>query len=469
MIPALCHSAVGYQLINPTRSISLSSTCLDSCPTVENITWNVYRESSEPCPQEFFSSGLPFQYIRKISLLVTNTNHFTMVDDLFLEHSRLWKFEVAYTLRTGRGLSAPYFLIDQCPFNGSCSITPNNGTITTSFTLSCSNWFDENEIKDYSLYIWTPGSSESVMVAFSAASTFQVRLSVGNNSDGLMNLVVYIRDQLDCVTKYDMLPVNVLSDQNGNRNTIGQVIPTLSQEFNQMNHENVQNVILGEFSFHSIKLQTLSLAELIHATNQLTQLSLIIPSTKCYELTKALHSISPKLSYEDIQLAVTLITQCASDVLNVSIRSQTQSLLKKNIIPAINGPLQQRVMLLLDLDLSRSFDLNSMQTANEIQLLTKQILSLLSLSLNIRLHFNETFLLKKLSVFMSLEKYSSSQYRRTLIEPLSPIGSSQANMNLSRAVPISLVDQDGISDSMRSNYDLTEIYSIKWHWNESID
>ncbi|CAF1162745.1 unnamed protein product [Adineta ricciae] len=246
-----------------------------------------------------------------------------MIDDLFLVHSRLWKFEVAYTLRLGCGLSVLYFLLNQCLFNDSFSVTPNNGTITNLCTLSCSDYFHENEIKDYSFYIWTTKSSASVMVAFSAASTFQVRLPVGNNSDSLMNLVVHIRDQLDCVTRYDVLPVNVLSDQNGNLNTIEQVITILSQEFNQMNHKNFKNAILDHhspevnlFSLRSIKLHALSLAELIYAINQLTQLSSIITSTKCYELAKALHSISPKLSYEDIQLAVTLITQCASNVLN---------------------------------------------------------------------------------------------------------------------------------------------------------
>ena len=119
--------------------------------------------------------------------------------------------------------------------------------------------------------------------------------------------------------------------------------------------------------------------------------------------------------------------------------------------------------MLLDLDLSRSFELNSMQIANKMQLQTKQILSLFSSSLNIRLNLNETFLLKKPSVFMSLEKHSSSQNLRTLIEPLSPIGSSQANTSLSRAVSISLIDQDGISNSTQSDYNLTEIYSTKCH------
>ncbi len=44
------------------------------------------------------------------------------------------------------------FILNQSPQNGSCSINPLNGTTTTSFTVSCSKWFDENGIQDYSLY-----------------------------------------------------------------------------------------------------------------------------------------------------------------------------------------------------------------------------------------------------------------------------------------------------------------------------
>jgi hypothetical protein len=44
------------------------------------------------------------------------------------------------------------FMINSPPSNGSCSIYPVNGTITTLFTITCSNWFDEDGIKDYSLF-----------------------------------------------------------------------------------------------------------------------------------------------------------------------------------------------------------------------------------------------------------------------------------------------------------------------------
>jgi len=43
-------------------------------------------------------------------------------------------------------------MINSPPINGTCSIDPLNGIITTLFTINCLNWFDENGIKDYSFY-----------------------------------------------------------------------------------------------------------------------------------------------------------------------------------------------------------------------------------------------------------------------------------------------------------------------------
>lgn len=48
--------------------------------------------------------------------------------------------------------SAINFIINRPPSNGSCSITPLNGTTTTLFTVFCSNWSDQDGIKDYSIY-----------------------------------------------------------------------------------------------------------------------------------------------------------------------------------------------------------------------------------------------------------------------------------------------------------------------------
>jgi hypothetical protein len=42
--------------------------------------------------------------------------------------------------------------LNEEPKNGSCLINPSNGTMLTSFTINCSNWFDRDEIKDFTFY-----------------------------------------------------------------------------------------------------------------------------------------------------------------------------------------------------------------------------------------------------------------------------------------------------------------------------
>ncbi len=61
-------------------------------------------------------------------------------------------FEVIYSFDSEIASSAINFVINQPPQNGSCSINPLNGTTSTLFTISCSNWFDQDGIKDYSFY-----------------------------------------------------------------------------------------------------------------------------------------------------------------------------------------------------------------------------------------------------------------------------------------------------------------------------
>jgi hypothetical protein len=63
-----------------------------------------------------------------------------------------WKFEVIYRFEMGISSSSINFKKNSPPSNGNCSINPLNGTTTTLFNISCSNWFDENGIKDYSFY-----------------------------------------------------------------------------------------------------------------------------------------------------------------------------------------------------------------------------------------------------------------------------------------------------------------------------
>jgi hypothetical protein len=94
--------------------------------------------------------------------LGTNTTNFTATNQLFIFNRQLnlWRFEVVYGFVSETSSSSLNFVINQPPSNGSCFINPQNGTTSSIFTISCPDWFDEDGIKDYSLYSMLNSSFE---------------------------------------------------------------------------------------------------------------------------------------------------------------------------------------------------------------------------------------------------------------------------------------------------------------------
>ena len=113
-----------------------------------------------------------------------------------------------------------------------------------------------------------------MMIGFSPVSTFQARLPAGDDQTFLLNIMVSIRDQLDCITEYNLSSITVRPDEegiqnlissfqsstsdlnnnpiiqlltSGNQNTVGQVITSVSQEFNKMNSESVDQAASSEY------------------------------------------------------------------------------------------------------------------------------------------------------------------------------------------------------------------------------
>jgi len=80
--------------------------------------------------------------------------NFTATNQLFLNNPEetIWRFEVVYTFENETSLSALNFKINPKPSNGTCSIYPNNGTTDTLFKITCIDWYNKDNIKDYSLY-----------------------------------------------------------------------------------------------------------------------------------------------------------------------------------------------------------------------------------------------------------------------------------------------------------------------------
>jgi len=158
------------QLVNPTTQIALFSICIGNCTTIQNITWNIYQGSmnsssnltqwtlfNQMIYQNIWFFGRSSSLFRSIILLIilgANTSNFTATNQLFLSNSQinLWRFDVVYSSLSVTSSSSLNFIINQPPYNGSCSIDPLNGTTSTVFTISCPNWYDENGIQDYSLY-----------------------------------------------------------------------------------------------------------------------------------------------------------------------------------------------------------------------------------------------------------------------------------------------------------------------------
>jgi hypothetical protein len=96
----------------------------------------------------------------------------------------------------------------------------------------------------------------------------------GNDNTSLLNLVVYIRDTFDCITQFNLTSVSVIPDSSsifdlmntfqnspnslttnpivqllssGNQNTVGQILTSISQQFNKINIESLENAVSSKY------------------------------------------------------------------------------------------------------------------------------------------------------------------------------------------------------------------------------
>ncbi|CAF1144423.1 unnamed protein product [Adineta ricciae] len=502
VIESLCTSNSEFKKLNPTTQVALYSFCIDPCPNVRNITWNIYYSNENLLVNQM-------NFYENIWFYGRNTNRFTTTKDLFglYPNETYWKFEVVYSFETFNSISALNFEINRPPSNGSCQISPSNGTTNTLFNITCSNWYPNENIKEYSLY------STSQIIAFSPLPSFEVRLPFGKD----LHLVIHIRDTLNGITEFNLSSVTVILEPMndsfihllsiGNQNTIGQIITSLAEEFNQISEQITLNSFLARIplasisisplgnqrlfpmnitnrlpvnqtvqsevnmqanrreyfikfiadltitSASSLKLQSRSLVQLTNGTNQLTRTTLVIASNKCYELTGQLHSWLNKLLFEDVQIIATQLLQSAS-----------------NILTAINGPLQQRTKLL------NADSLITMEFANELAEKIHEIESLLTESLSLHINIGQQYVISTPEVFMSLEtidiksilnktikQMDGGQIRfplnlisnlnldqiislRSMMKPMAIHGKSwlKTQTNLSRSISLSINDQNGI-------------------------
>ena len=126
------------------------------------------------------------------------------------------------------------------------------------------------------LLVYSSVPSERTIIAFSSVSTFEVQLPSGNAPTFSLSLIIYVRDTRECVTECNLTSIVVQPDSaalddllnqledpssgstsnpltellvKGNANTVGQVISSVSQQFNQKNKQNLQDAISSNLFF----------------------------------------------------------------------------------------------------------------------------------------------------------------------------------------------------------------------------
>ena len=128
----------------------------------------------------------------------------------------------------------------------------------TLFTILCPNWFDQDKIKDYSLYSLSMSRHSAltfcldvlvepfqrVMIASSLVFTFDAYLPVGD--DDSLSLIVYIRDTFDGVTECNLSSIFVRPNVNQS-DIVGRAIRSIIQELNRMDVDNLHRAISSRF------------------------------------------------------------------------------------------------------------------------------------------------------------------------------------------------------------------------------
>ncbi|CAF1470524.1 unnamed protein product [Adineta ricciae] len=419
VISTMCVSNLEFQLINPTTQVALFSSCFESCLSLLSITWNVYIGTNETSSTIQWTPFKQFNQYQNSWFFGTNTSNFTATSRLFVQNPQItyWRFEVVYTFANGRSSSALNFIVNPPPRNGSCSVSPLKGTTTTVFTISCSNWFDEHGIKDYSLYGFTSDQSAQTIIGFSSISNFDVRLPLGDVHTSVLHLVLAIGDALGCITEINLASVLVSSDRSsidelvdvidrrnssltanpllqllssGNQNTVGQILISLAQQFNKLNTELLDSAATNGIHPSSIAVSFLGtptssdVSNVLNATaltsymKQLnshanvrdylmtfvpnlaitTSRSIELQATVLAQLTEATNQLtrtSATIASEKCYRLARALNTFSVTISYEDARNAAKQIAQcsSNVLTAINSPLQERTTV-LDLDYHRA-------------------------------------------------------------------------------------------------------------------
>ncbi|UJR17607.1 hypothetical protein I4U23_004503, partial [Adineta vaga] len=290
VISTMCALNRQFQFINPTTQVALFSLCIGNCTLLERTQWFIYEgifdESTGKVEWSSFASVESY----KNQIFGISASNLTATNYIFLNNPDItyWRFEVVYFFPLENTSSSLNFIISQPPQDGFCSINPMNGTTSTVFTIVCSDWFDDDGIKDYSFYVGTTDASNPIFLGSTPESSIQVRLPslTTELASSSINIFVHIRDILNSITKFDLDPVAVFPDleitnsfvdilqlsntiainthpiaqllASQNQNTIGQILTSIAQVLNDINQQNIQTAVTNGVPATSIFVASLT-------------------------------------------------------------------------------------------------------------------------------------------------------------------------------------------------------------------
>jgi hypothetical protein len=201
--PATCKPFPAYQLINPSTQMMITSYCETGCQNVSTLTytWSLYRffQISPDDVQEKW-----IQYVNTSYVKGTDTAELTMASAMFTTNPdvKRWKIEFGLTAVSkqngiANGASSLILQLNQIPYNGTCTVTPDNGTaLQTLFTFTCKDWLDKDgTIEKYVFYSSLFGSEIDGNVGQTKTGVLTTKMPQGAEEDEWrMSIYVQIID-----------------------------------------------------------------------------------------------------------------------------------------------------------------------------------------------------------------------------------------------------------------------------------
>ena len=131
--------------ISPSVKLSIQSQCYgQQCSNISSYQWILYKQ---------YSPDAVWRRIQELQLITTtpNNSRSIVIKEDSLDSGKYYRLAVfVQTMDGQRGMSAHDISTASPPTNGTCSITPSNGTsLKTNFNLSCSDWESDSNPLSY--------------------------------------------------------------------------------------------------------------------------------------------------------------------------------------------------------------------------------------------------------------------------------------------------------------------------------